>query len=281
MKTLQLQDAIDILTGCTLLGTGGGGRLSDGIKMIEADFKQGKPLKLISLDEIPDDGMIATPYGCGAPPEEGATQFGESIVIPEVVDDLRAEDIVRSIAVVSGDLVGVADHPMRGRDFKSSVIPNAISQAWEIGTTIRQAQETGETQIPSLLANQFNGKIAFHGEMTETPWSCTGGFNIGEIHLKGVEEFQGESYRIWMKNENIVGYRNGIVDASVPDLLCMIDHEGNPLTNPDWVIGNTITLLVLPAPTIWTTPRGLELLGPHSFGLDFDYTLCSLHGHNR
>lgn len=68
MKTLTKQNIIDILYGCTVLGTGGGGNLEEGLAMMEQDFQEGRQLRLADLDELPDDAYIATPYGCGAPP---------------------------------------------------------------------------------------------------------------------------------------------------------------------------------------------------------------------
>ena len=38
MKKLEKQDIVDILYGCALLGTGGGGNLQKGIDMMEDDF---------------------------------------------------------------------------------------------------------------------------------------------------------------------------------------------------------------------------------------------------
>ena len=67
MKKLSKQNIIDILYGCTILGTGGGGNLEDGLAMMEQDFAEGKELYLADLSELPDDKYIATPYGCGAP----------------------------------------------------------------------------------------------------------------------------------------------------------------------------------------------------------------------
>ena len=71
MKVLTRQEAIDILYGCTVVGTGGGGSLAAGLRMIEKDYDEGKALKLLSLEEIPDDGLVASPYGCGATLCEG------------------------------------------------------------------------------------------------------------------------------------------------------------------------------------------------------------------
>ena len=82
----------------------------------------------------------STYYVLGEPiaPLAVATNFGESVIVEKVPNDLRAEDIVRAIAVASGNEVGVADHPMTGKVFKRSTIPNAISYAMKIGKVLRE-----------------------------------------------------------------------------------------------------------------------------------------------
>ena len=67
MKKLSKQEIIDILHGCAVLGTGGGGNLEDGLAMMAEDFAQGRDLSMVSLSELPDDCFVATPYCCGAP----------------------------------------------------------------------------------------------------------------------------------------------------------------------------------------------------------------------
>ena len=66
MKKLTKQELHDILIGCTILGTGGGGELDEGIKIIDEDLENGYEFKLVSIDEIPDDAMIASPYNAGS-----------------------------------------------------------------------------------------------------------------------------------------------------------------------------------------------------------------------
>ena len=76
MKTLTRADLVDILHGAAILGTGGGGELSSGLKMIDDALALGKEFKLVSLDEAPDDALVCTPYMLGAisalPTEEEA-----------------------------------------------------------------------------------------------------------------------------------------------------------------------------------------------------------------
>lgn len=361
MKVFTKQNIIDLLYGCTVLGTGGGGGLEEGLEMMEEDFQAGRELKVVDVNDIPDDAYIATPYGCGAPtPAEGvvldekyrrlpqiegsptvlaykkleefmgqkfyavsstelggantaealhiacllgipiadadpagrsvpelqhstyyikkvpiapmgvATQFGDAIILSEVVDDLRAEDLVRAMAVVSNDLVGVVDHPTTGKIYRESVIVGAISYALRVGELLREARESGGNAA-EMIADNENGKVLFKGTVTAVPWETVDGFNIGEIQLAGQDAYDGETYRIWYKNENLISYRNDVIDVTCPDLICVFDKDGTPVTNPDAKVGMEVTVIALPAPEIWQSPEGLDCFGPRSFGFDVDY----------
>lgn len=363
MRKLTQQNIIDILYGCTVLGTGGGGNLEDGLAIMQQDFDEGKELLLASLDELPDEAYIATPYCCGAPlaldaveedrfkklphidypasilafrsleehfgekffavsstelgggntaealhaacqmgvpimdgdpagrsvpelqhssyfvknlpihPLAVATQYGDVVILKDVVDDFRAEDIARSIAVVSGAMVGVADHPMKGKDYKASIIPDAISYSLKIGEVLRETRDGGKNgeDVAKAIADAMDGKVLFKGNVEKTPWEQTGGFNIGEIYLDGKDSYAGEKYRIWFKNENIMSYRNDKLDVTAPDLICMIGADGNPITSPNFIPGMEMNIIALPSPEIWKTPEGLAVFGPRHFGFDVDY----------
>lgn len=358
MRELNKQNMIDILYGCAVLGTGGGGPLENGLAMMQKHFEKGETLKLIKLDELPDDALVATPYGCGAPSAEGknprfdgleisekassvlalealeshlgkkiyavgstelggantaealhaaiekgvpvidadpagrsvpelqhstyfvkdvpiypmgvATKFGEKIVIQNVQNDFRAEEIVRAIAVASDNMVGVADHVNIGKVIKNALIPDMITYAENIGRLLRETNDAGG-DVAEAIASANDGKVVFRGTVTNFPWETRDGFNFGEIHLDGEGMYSGEKYRIWLKNENIVSYRNEEVDVIAPDLICMIGENGKPLTTPNFEVGQRMTVLALPAPEIWTTEEGLKCFGPEHFGFDFKY----------
>lgn len=366
MRELNKQDIIDLLYGCAVLGTGGGGSLKEGLEIMEPDFREGRKLFLAEMSDIPDDKYIATPYGCGAPAADGqeeaeeyrnlphikcpaselafkslekyfgekffavsstelggantaealhtacvlgipvadgdpagrsvpelqhssyyiygkpivpmavATNFGDVAILTDVVDDFRAENLVRAMAVASGDIVGVCDHPMRGSEYKESVITGALSYALEIGKILRNAKENSKSPAHEI-AGSMNGRVAFKGDVTDMPWECRDGFNYGSIILKGKEEFDGDKYKILFKNENYAAYKNDILEATVPDLICMIGKDGNPVTTPNFNIGDEINVLLLPSPEVWKTPKGLEIFGPRHFGLDVDYVPFSIN----
>lgn len=67
------RDALeDILVGCSYLGCGGGGRLSEGKARIADDLRAGLRFELLPLADLGDDEWVASPYGLGslAPPTE-------------------------------------------------------------------------------------------------------------------------------------------------------------------------------------------------------------------
>ncbi|CCQ96985.1 conserved hypothetical protein [[Clostridium] ultunense Esp] len=297
MKVLNRQDLHDILVGCTVLGTGGGGELDEGIKMIDEDIRKGYEFRLVSLEEVPDDALIGSPYNAGSisplseedkekfkdlrvdkmynvtsfkaledflgqkfyatistelggsntavafsvaaklgipiidgdpagrsvpelqqstfemnnipiNPLSVATKFGDVIIIKEVIDGVRAEDIVRAIAVASQNTVGVTDHPILGKDIKNSVIPGAISYALKIGKALREARKL-EKDVPGEVAKAGNGYVLFNGKVSDFNWVDEGGFTIGETYIEGQGEFEGDKYKIWYKNENLVAWKNG------------------------------------------------------------------------
>lgn len=361
MQKLNKQDIIDILYGCAVLGTGGGGNLQAGIDMMQEDFDAGRTLNLIDVKDLPDDCIVATPYGCGAPsastrepeynpdrkltrieyppavlafqsleeflgkkiyavsstelggmntaealhiacllnrplvdadpagrsvpelihstfylkdrpihPMAVATWFGDVIILKEVADDFRAEALVRSMACVSGDEVSVCDHPMTGDQYRRSVIPGAISYAWKIGKILRKTKEDG-CDAAQAIAEAAGGAVLFRGRVKNLFSQCRDGFDCGETLLEGTGSYAGETYRIQFKNENLIACRNDKTDVTVPDLICMVDKNGNPMTNPDFSPGDEMNVFALPAPEIWTGEDGLKILGPSYFGIDEPY----------
>ena len=110
--------------------------------------------------------------------------------------------------------------------------------------------------------------MAFRGVVTDYGCALAGGFSRGKVVLR---DDAGSRYAIDVQNEFILARRDGAFDACVPDLIVLVDESGLPALNPDVEVGRRHSVLVLPAPAPWRTARGLELLGPRSFGYDLDW----------
>lgn len=357
MQTLTRQDLEDILYGAAIMGTGGGGELSEGLRLIDDALSKGKSFRLATLDEAPDDALICTPYMLGAisalPPEEEAqyarlprisgahiltayerferylgrqfygtvpcelggsntayafyaaamndavmldadpagravpeithstyyiaglpaapivmaNEFGETMICEDVIDDMRAEVLVRALCKVSRNDIAAIDHALPLRDLRDAIIPGTISQAMRLGRVWRQACAAG-ADVAGAIAREGGGRVAFTGVIGKSSWSTSEGFTLGDFEIAGHGAFAGQHYRVALKNENMAAWKDGVLDATIPDLICMIDTAtGAPVTNPNYYNGQEVAILLLPAPAAFRTQKGLDVFGPAYAGV--------------
>lgn len=357
MTRLSRQDLMDILSGCTILGTGGGGDLQEGVDLIDDALAKGKSFDLVDLETVPDDALICTPYMLGAisdlptdeeaeyerlprlnrpaillayesfqdrlgrpffgtvPCEMGgsntavafyaaamaghkvidadpagravpeithstyylaglpaspivlANEFGEIITLEHVVDDLRAERVVRALSIVSRNDIAAIDHALPAASLKGAIIPGTISKALRLGQVHRRAQDAGRDAIEAV-ASAGQGAVVFRGRIDACDWRTESGFTLGSVEIAGDGQQDASRYRIAIKNENLVGWLNGQVHATIPDLICLFDTDnGQPVTNPHYHVGQNVAVVILPAPPEFLTERGLATFGPNYAGI--------------
>lgn len=194
--------------------------------------------------------------------------FGESAVFTNVVNDFRAETLVRALAVASKNRLAVVDHPATGAVIKKSVIGGAISNALDVGRAWRTAREE-KADVAEAVARAGVGSLLLRGTLDSFEWDTVEGFTVGNLHIR---DDVGRKFKIWFKNEHIVSWLDEEPYVTAPDLICLFDAtDGRPLTNPYYEAGMRIDAIVLPAPKEWTTRRGLEVFGPESFGFEISW----------
>ncbi|MEM8498897.1 MAG: DUF917 domain-containing protein [Pseudomonadota bacterium] len=66
MKEFNRDGLLDLLHGCALMGTGGGGDVDVGMRYIDAALAGGKIVRMESADELGPETMLCTPYALGA-----------------------------------------------------------------------------------------------------------------------------------------------------------------------------------------------------------------------
>jgi DUF917 family protein len=216
------------------------------------------------------------PFINGIPghPAAFVTQWGDTMILEKAVDDARIDDIARGIAVSSGGGVWMAMNPMSGKDAKRGVIRGSLSQAMLWGRTLREARDKGRDPLQELI-RVSGGFRLFQGVVTTSKKVAERGFSWGNIQLQGTGNFKGHSYRIFVKNENIVSWFDERPDCMPPDLICNLDPKtGDPI--PTWGMdgypeGQEVVILGIPASSLWRTPKGVAVFGPRHFGFDFDY----------
>ncbi len=195
-------------------------------------------------------------------------KFGESAVVMNVFDDERAEDWVRALAVASQNTMAVCDHLHPVSMLKDALIDRAISYSEKIGKAFLESKAAGASYTEAVV-KAGGGKFIAGGKIISNDWYTEGGYTFGTMEVESGSDI----YRIWYQNENIIMWKNGEYFCTVPDLICMFnDREKMPQLNPYAEVGCPVSIIALPAPEMWTTPRGLEVFGPRSFGYDVEWT---------
>lgn len=361
MKNLTKQDIDDILNGCVILGTGGGGDLEEGYEYINEAMCQGKEFILADVDEVPNDALICTPYLLGAisplteeeerryarlpktkekpillafkrleayagkkfygaiscemggantavafyvaammdgyiidadpagravpeithstyyisglpvGPIVMANEFGEHVIIENVIDDERAEDLARALAVESRNDISVIDHAMEMKELRHAIIRGATSYALLLGRAFREAKQK-RLDVVEKVAESGKGFVAFRGRVKACDWKTKSGFTIGHVIMEGVGRYHGHEYQIDYKNEHMISRLNNKIHSTIPELICLFDTDTNePITNPHHKVGMNAAVVILPAPDAFLTEKGLRTFGPSYLGLSIDF----------
>jgi uncharacterized protein len=218
--------------------------------------------------------QIPTVNGIAASPAAYVTRWGDTIILEKAVDDYRVEDIVRAIAVASGGGTSGVMNAMSAADVKRGVLRGNLTQAIELGRTVRESVQAGKDPIEAIL-KMVHGYRLFHGVVIEDDSKGDRGFTWSDVTLTGIGEDAGHTYRVYVKNENVVTWLDGKPDATAPDFIQDLDSTtGDAHVGPTlgaYRVGAEIVMIGWPADPQWRKPAGIELFGPRHFGFDFDY----------
>lgn len=212
--------------------------------------------------------------GIPATPAALVTRWGDEVIIQRGVDDYRAEDLARGVAVSSGGGASIAMNPMTGAQVKRGTIPNALTSAILVGRTVREARAQGRDPVDALI-DVIGGYKLFQGTVTKSDQRGEFGFSWTDAELTGTGPYAGHTYGVFVKNENIVSWLDGEVDAVSPDYIYNLDPTtgeaviGGGLGG--YEMGAEIVMVGVPAPPEWKTAEAIEVIGPRHFGFDFDY----------
>ena len=213
--------------------------------------------------------------GIASIPTAIVTPWGDEIIIKHAIDEYRVEDISRAIAVASAGDAVITMTPMNGKQIKYAALKNNLSDAIKFGRVTREAVETNSDPIDALL-NASSGYKLFQGLVTKSDEKGDRGFNWIDVEISGTGDFSGKTYKVFVKNENIIGWLDGEIDAMSPDYIYNLDPTtGRSIMSNagigSYPIGQEVVLIGLPSADQWRSDMGIELMGPKHFGFDFDF----------
>jgi len=202
-------------------------------------------------------------------------EWGNIIHVINSPNNIAAEGIGKMISIVTkapdmSTLCAHAGFLMTGKEMKKYLVRNTLSKCLKLGRAIRQARENGGNVLEAA-ANEAGGIVLFKGKVTNRKFVSEGGYMIGNSIVEGSEEYNGQQFKIWYKNENHLAWRNEKIIAMSPDLIEIVDKDkAEPITNTDLTEGNEVGVIGIPNPT-YRNNEGIKMMGPKYYGFDYEY----------
>ena len=173
-------------------------------------------------------------------------------------------------------MITTAEHPMTGKQLKSSLVPDTISFSIEIGRILREYRGNAHRMFDPLsaaFAESLYGEL-FHiytGKVVDYSSSIIGGYDIGEALIESFDSDE-PPLSLNIKNEFLVARIGDQVVASVPDLITVLDYETSTPINAERLrYGQRVTVFGVGCPDYYRTERALDVVAPRCFGFDFEF----------
>ncbi len=196
---------------------------------------------------------------------------GLESVVEKVPSWKWAERIGRKIVVEYGSTASTCQPPRTGAEVKKWGIHGTTSKAIAIGHAVREAQRTHDDPVAAILAVE-PGKLLYRGKVVDVERRVTEGYLRGIARFEGMDDWRGVAMEIDFQNEWIVARCDGEPLAMSPDLICVLDSVSGEAVGSETIrYGQRVTVIALPPPDVFLTPKGMEHVGPRAFGYDLDY----------
>jgi DUF917 family protein len=267
----RLREELEYLTGrpvAALMATeiGGGNGLQPiswaaamHLPMVDADG-MGR-----AFPEVPQVTMQLA----GIPPSPAVItdERGNLIVFRTISGDWM-ERLERAAAVEFGGAASSTEFSLTAAEARGATVRNSVSLAIRIGEAIIRAE--GDP-VTSLIA-EIGAYRLVSGKVSDVERHTTSGFVRGSVVIEGLGEDAGRLIRLELQNENLVALERGLVLASVPDLITVLDAETAEAIATERIrYGQRVTVIAFACAPVWRTEKGIAATGPRAFGYDFDY----------
>ena len=98
----MLIEAVDLpalARGCSVLGAGGGGDTQTGVLAVQQAIAQHGPVRLVDLDDLPDDGLVM-PCGIVGSPMVGIEKLGAVTEGEQLLTGLETITVITVVALI-------------------------------------------------------------------------------------------------------------------------------------------------------------------------------------
>lgn len=225
------------------------------------------------------DQLSVAAAGHGLAPAALAEPSGQVLVLAggSAADVERA---ARSFLTAAGGWAVLALAPILAADLPGRALTGTVSGALDLG---RRALAAGPEPGADALADAVGGRMLALGRAIEVDHRAgpthhgRTGFGRGSVTVQ--DHASTSLLRLEMENEYLLALRDGVVVATTPDVLAVLDRRtGVPISCDAVRHGVEVAVLQLPAAPFWTDPRRLPVVCPRAYGIDCDPVLLEVTG---
>jgi len=220
---------------------------------------------------FPELQMVThTIHGIDATPMAMSDERGNTVLM-ETINNMWTERFARSVTVDMGAMAMIGLYAATVKQLKTCSIIGTMTQAEEIGKTIRAAR-LNEIDPVNTVREHVGGFMIFKGKISDVERRTEAGFAKGDAYLEGTDEYAGQKAQLSFQNEHLIAKVDNEIQVSVPDLITVLDSDtGEPITTEGMRYGFRVAVIGIPCSHHWRTEAGLALVGPQYFGYDVKY----------
>ncbi len=194
-----------------------------------------------------------------------------AVVVARAASWKWMERLSRRACVEVGSIASTCKAPRTGREVKDCAILDTTTKAIRLGEAVRAARAAHRDPVQAVVDAEA-GRLLFTGKVRDVARRTTEGFLRGTADLDGLEEWRGRRFALAFQNEFAVGWLDGTPRVMTPDLICVLDSVSGEAVGTELLrYGQRVSVVALPGPDVFRTPRGLAHVGPRAFGYDLDY----------
>jgi DUF917 family protein len=201
-------------------------------------------LKVYTIDRIPLTPMAVSD-----------THAKNIVVVKEAMNSRACEKIARLLASEWNNSAYTARRILTGAQVRTSPIQRSLTKSMRIGELLRLAANPVEAVL-----RETGGLRLFEGTVDYVNRETRSGFTFVDVKISGTNQDSGKTFTLKVKNEVLAAHKDDKIVAVAPDIITPVHPNTSRCITAERIKkGDRITVLGLPAPQKWKTPRGLEL----------------------
>jgi uncharacterized protein len=169
---------------------------------------------------------------------------GNLIIVDRSTSLFFPDEVGRFVVTQAGGLGANTHYPMDGRTARRAIVPQTISKAVHLGTSVKDLQAIDA--VRQVLSEQLRAQHVFYGRVLSLEEQQALGFLVQIAHLQGLGTSDGSSLDLAIKNEYMMASMNGVVGCLFPDLILVLDEQGGGVMSTDMHPGDTVHVFVAP-----------------------------------